>query len=479
MKHRIAGMLLRLWVASLAAGLAVHQVRGATVKVDIANFSFTPQIVTINTGDTVEWIMQDQATEHNVVSTTPAGILGSPLLMVGQTYSFTFQTPGTYDYECSLHTFMTGTVIVQDAAVDQPPSVSLSSPADGTVVAAPFNGLLQATAADPDGTVTNVSFLANGTLLGAATQSPFNLAVTNLAAGTYALTAVAIDNGGISTTSSPVTLFVDAPPTVSITAPTNGAVLPAPFTGTLQVSASDSDGTVTNVGFFAGGALLGNATQAPFNLTVSNLAAGAYTLSAVATDDRGLQTISTPVSITVVSSLMVAITSPTNDTLFVTGTNVTLLAAASEAGEAVAQVAFYQERFNPGPVPPSYSLLGSVTNPPYSLTLTNVLPGFIHIVAQATDLLGATNLSAGVRLIVYTPVRFGSISRAADGTVQVNFTGTSFVIETSPDLQTWTQATNGPTQNADGSWTLEDTSTRTNTVRFYRARHVFHEILPL
>ncbi|MBU6402520.1 MAG: TIGR03118 family protein, partial [Verrucomicrobia bacterium] len=277
--------------------------RGATVKVDIVNFSFTPQTVTINVGDTVEWIMQDAGTEHNVVSTTPAGVLGSSLLMAGQTYSFTFNAAGTYHYECTIHTFMTGTVTVHGAAADQPPTVSISSPAGGTVVAAPFSGAIQAAAADSDGTVTNVSFLANGNLLGSVAQSPFNLVVTNLAAGTYALTAVATDNGGISTTSTLVTLLVDAPPTVSITAPTSGATLIAPATSSIQASATDPDGTVIQVAFFADGALLGNTTQSPFSLTVSNQPAGSYTLTAVATDNNGLMTTSAPITITVTAPI--------------------------------------------------------------------------------------------------------------------------------------------------------------------------------
>jgi hypothetical protein len=273
-------------------------------------------------------------------------------------------------------------------------------------------------------------------------------------------------------------LVVDAPPVVAITNPANGAIVAAPFTGAIQASASDSDGSVTKVDFFANGNMLGTATQSPFKLTVSNLVAGAYTLTAAAKDDKGLSTTSSPVALTVNAPLSIAITSPTNNTLFVTGTNLTLVASASETGGTVAQVSFYQVISHAGPAADTYNLLGTVMNPPYSLSLTNVQPGFIHVTAQAMDSNGATNLSSQVRLIVYTPVHFSSAKVLSDGSARVNFTGTSFVIEASSDLSTWAAVTDAPTQNADGSWTLIDSQAKTASHRFYRARQVFNEPAP-
>jgi plastocyanin len=81
----------------------------------------------------------------------------------------------------------------------------------------------------------------------------------------------------------------DVPPTVTITNPPDGTVLSAPATIALVATASDSDGSVTNVQFFQGTTSLANVTSSPYSVGVSNLGAGDYTFSAVATDNGGLR----------------------------------------------------------------------------------------------------------------------------------------------------------------------------------------------
>jgi uncharacterized protein (DUF2141 family) len=162
---------------------------------------------------------------------------------------------------------------------------------------------------DSDGTVTKIQFFAGTTLLGILNSpaASASFTVTNLAAGSYTLTAVATDNGGASTTSAGIHISVQTPtnipPTISITAPANGAVFAAPWTGAIQVSDSDSDGTVTKIQFFAGTTLLGilNSPAASASFTVTNLAAGSYTLTAVATDNGGASSTSPGVNISVVA----------------------------------------------------------------------------------------------------------------------------------------------------------------------------------
>jgi plastocyanin len=84
-----------------------------------------------------------------------------------------------------------------------------------------------------------------------------------------------------------VLAVVNTPPTVGISNPPDGAVFSAPASFSLEASASDSDGSVTNVQFFQGGVSVGNAASSPYSVAITNLGAGDYTFSAVATDNGG------------------------------------------------------------------------------------------------------------------------------------------------------------------------------------------------
>lgn len=84
----------------------------ATQTVQISNFSFQPATIRIKAGTTVTWIQNDSAT-HTVTSTNPAGLFDSGNLTQGRQFTFTFSNPGTYEYHCSIHSSMTGKVIVE------------------------------------------------------------------------------------------------------------------------------------------------------------------------------------------------------------------------------------------------------------------------------------------------------------------------------------------------------------------------------
>jgi len=94
-----------------------------------------------------------------------------------------------------------------------------------------------------------------------------------------------------------------AQPTVSLTGPAGGASFAAPADLALTVTTADLDGTVTNVAYYQGTTLLGNATAAPFSFTTANLFAGSYALTAVATDNNGLSGTSGVVNVTVTNTV--------------------------------------------------------------------------------------------------------------------------------------------------------------------------------
>src|ERR1017187_8019183 len=189
------------------------------------------------------------------------------------------------------------------APADVPPTVSITSPTNGASFTAPAIVPITATATDSDGSVTNVAFYDGATFLGATNNTPYSVTNT-FAAGSHALTAVATDNGGLSTTSVVVSITVsvgNVPPSVTITNPADNSVFGNTDTITIGASASDSDGTVTNVQFFDGLTSLGNRTTSPYSVSIGafGFVLGTHTVTAVASDNLGATTTSAPVHVIV------------------------------------------------------------------------------------------------------------------------------------------------------------------------------------
>jgi plastocyanin len=87
----------------------------ASSAITIQNFAFSPASTTVKKGTTVTWTNQDSTT-HTVIgdgSNTPSGF-GSSQLRQGAKYSFTFNTAGTYAYQCGIHPSMQGTITVTE-----------------------------------------------------------------------------------------------------------------------------------------------------------------------------------------------------------------------------------------------------------------------------------------------------------------------------------------------------------------------------
>jgi amicyanin len=114
---------MRSAIVAAALGAATAAVLAAVVlpghaqtaapasAVSIDNFTFTPPSVTIKAGTTVTWINKDDI-PHGIASANNA-FTKSKALDTDDSYSFTFTTPGTYQYFCYVHPHMTGTIVVQ------------------------------------------------------------------------------------------------------------------------------------------------------------------------------------------------------------------------------------------------------------------------------------------------------------------------------------------------------------------------------
>lgn len=265
---------------------------------------------------------------------------------------------------------------------NESPTVTLTSPANGTSIAAPAAFTMTADASDSDGTIAKVEFFVNGSEIGEDSTAPYSFQVTGLAQADYTLTARATDNLGMSTTSAAVTLHVTppltTPPTVAITAPVTGSSFLAPATISITADAADTDGTVTKVEFFNGATKLGEDATAPYTFSWANVAIGSYTLTAKATDDMTASTTSAAVTVDVVVNVSPAITltAPADASIGIgAGGTVALSAAVSDPEGQPLTVTFYGREKSPAPGP-DFTLMTLPDTQFYSENLNNRLTQF-------------------------------------------------------------------------------------------------------
>src|SRR5688572_7365919 len=153
------------------------------------------------------------------------------------------------------------------------PPVTITSPTNGTVLAAPASFALRASVSGGGNSVSQIEFFAGTNSLGVDVANPYRMDVTDLPAGNYTLSTILTDNIGDKSTNS-VNIIVNELPSITITNPADGSGLIAPAAFTLQATASDLDGTVAKVQFFRGTTSIGVVTEAPYSVQVQNLGAG-------------------------------------------------------------------------------------------------------------------------------------------------------------------------------------------------------------
>ncbi|MGE5625135.1 MAG: beta strand repeat-containing protein [Bacillota bacterium] len=296
-----------------------------------------------------------------------------------------------------------------------PPTVTLTAPADGATVSGAVT--VSANASASGGSIASVQFKLDGANLGAAdTVAPYSVSwdTTKGTNGSHTLTAVATDSTGGGSTSSPVTVTVSndiTPPTVTMTAPANGATV----SGMVTVSANATDNTgVARVQFKLDGANLGTPlTAAPYSVFWNTATAtnGSHSLTAVATDSAGNTATASPVTVTVsndTSPPMVSMTAPANGTTVSGSINVS--ASASDADGSITKVQFRLDGADLG---------AADTTAPYSVSwdTTAATNGSHTLTAVATDSGGNSTTATPVTVMVSnsTPTPTVSLTAPANG----------------------------------------------------------------
>ena len=284
--------------------------------------------------------------------------------------------------------------------INQPPSVSITNPVNGSVFTAPATITISADATDADGLVSKVEFFNGTSKLGERTSKPWTYTWNNVAPGNYTITAVATDNASAKTTSTIVTITVNAYPEVSITSPVSGSNFTAPANITIAAKASDSDGSIASVEFFNGENSLSVLTSAPWSFSWSDVPEGTYTITAAATDNNNAKTISAPVTITVNQPPYVSIINPVNGSVFTAPATISISADATDTDGLVSKVEFFN----------GTTKLGERTSKPWTYTWNNVAHGYYTITAVATDNASAKTTSEAVtfRVNAYPEISISS-----------------------------------------------------------------------
>jgi len=309
---------------------------------------------------------------------------------------------------------------------NQPPLVKIVAPADGAGFLPGTKVTIAAEASDKDGAIDRVEFFANSQNLGDGTKvgdARYEIEWTVPANGSYSLLARAFDEEGLDAFSAPVRVTVRAnqAPTVRITSPVNDARLPAETEVTLLASASDADGSVTKVRFFANGEFIGDGEpirlipngELPivgppviggiqYRLVWKTPASGAFLLLARATDNNGTEGTSAPVRVTIGTNRppRVRLISPQEEARIRAGTNVPLVAEAFDSDGRIQTVEFFANGQRVGIGFPS-----PVARAVFQFLWRPVAEGEYTLSAKATDNEGATAMSGDVHVrVVDVPV---------------------------------------------------------------------------
>jgi len=179
----------------------------------------------------------------------------------------------------------------------QSPMVNITSPVEGAEFTAGQVIPISASAQGPSAIVL-VEYFINNFKVGQDDTAPFVYNWTSVA-GTNRLTALVTDAAGAKTLSNTISIFVNAPPQVSLLAPASGSKFMVGDPVAFEASASDADGTVAKVEFFANGAKVGEDLSSPYAYTWT-ATEGNFEITASATDNKGAMTTTPGHSITVV-----------------------------------------------------------------------------------------------------------------------------------------------------------------------------------
>ncbi|MBE0641507.1 MAG: hypothetical protein IH599_05680, partial [Bacteroidales bacterium] len=237
--------------------------------------------------------------------------IGKDLTPVGNVFSYTFNILAGGNYTARAYDndgdFTTSTAVSLIVGANAAPVVTFTAPNAGAQVKIGNPVNITVDAVDATGNVASVEFFVDGASIGLGTQGVGNSWSITWANATplgfRTLSAVATDDQAPALSNTPVTRQIqvvsNVPPAVFINSPVNGAGFVMPATITIDASASDVDGTISDVEFYVDGVLVGNDNSGPSYTFDWTATAGTKVLTAKAFDNDGGITTSNAVTIDV------------------------------------------------------------------------------------------------------------------------------------------------------------------------------------
>ena len=307
-----------------------------------------------------------------------------------------------------------------NVVVGNPPTVSITSPANNAQFTNPATVSITANAADVGGTITKVDFYNGANLLGTDNTSPYSFDWNAVASGNYTLTAKATDNDGNEVVSAPIAIAVK-PAACTGTAVSGdyeyevytqaGTVYftfkpLAPITGSNLAIAYIKEGN----GGYGGYGMTASGSNFTFSKPYANAAALTFYFTYNTPPAGERNSSANPHSYTVGTVCVpgaptVSITAPADGASYLAPASITITADAADANGTVSKVEFYN----------GATLLGMDNTSPYSYNWTNVPAGNYTITAKATDNSMLTTTSNPVHVVVNAPNLNGFCGTAVSG----------------------------------------------------------------
>lgn len=284
------------------------------------------------------------------------------------------------------------------------PTATITAPAANAQFIQGDDAVITANAVDSDGTIDKVEFYDGNILLGTDTTFPYSFTWTNLAIGSFSLTAKATDNEGAVEVSSSVNISViekvtEVNPIEVIIAepiivtPVNNQEYEAGVTVQVLVMFQGSDESVKKVEYYSGSEIIGSSVISPFAFTWLNPAPGKHVLTAKAIgSDQSNFKVSESINILVKekTQTIFEIYDPIRDSEFYQGSKITIRVNIPESSKPISRVEYFRGNVR----------IGTSTSAPYDYTWNNAHLGNHILVAQLTYVDGTKILSNPVPIKV-------------------------------------------------------------------------------